>query len=154
MIGTTLRALLKISGTGGAGEAEYRNASSAAACIGSVSRPTGMDAVPPSHEAGINDTPANPQASGAVGLPHEKVGRLEPTNGKASGILSHPPHLSHAQATVPIQSFWERVALVRQDHEYFINHLMRCSRCYAPKDRYCPEGERRQELLRKAWEAN
>lgn len=44
---------------------------------------------------------------------------------------------------------WDKVALVRGDALLFTNHIMACPTCYAPRDRYCAEGQR----IKAAYEA-
>ncbi|MBW7471153.1 hypothetical protein [Marinobacter sp. F4218] len=52
---------------------------------------------------------------------------------------SHPKHVKRIQAR-------------KLTHDALINHLMACQRCYAPRCRYCPEGQRLRQDYHSAYE--
>lgn len=59
-----------------------------------------------------------------------------------------------AAALPAAANFWSRVGQVRPHHENFLNHIMACLKCYAPRNRYCSRGQELRQALQLAWSAS
>lgn len=83
------------------------------------------------------------------------IDRLKAHKPDLLAMLAHPKVTPRSAANdlAPVPpfapDFWDKVALVRGDCLLLTNHLMACPTCYAPRDRYCAEGQR----IKAAYEA-
>ncbi|MBZ2169042.1 MULTISPECIES: hypothetical protein [Marinobacter] len=57
-----------------------------------------------------------------------------------------PSHTEDPDKNVDWESNWQAA------HALFLNHLMACPACLAPRDRYCPQGARLRSGYRWAYE--
>lgn len=73
-------------------------------------------------------------------------------------LMRSDGHPLEDYATEPIRAperrpgHFERVQAWKASHDAMINHLMLCKRCYAPRKRYCPEGQQLRENYHAAYE--
>lgn len=81
-------------------------------------------------------------------LTADLIDRLKAHKPDLLAMLSDPQVTPRSAANDPAPAqpfapdFWDKVALVRGDGLALTNHIMACRTCYAPKDRYCEEGQR------------
>jgi hypothetical protein len=57
-----------------------------------------------------------------------------------------------SKATEPSLGHIERMWAWKRPHDAMINHLMLCRRCHAPRNRYCPEGQKLRDDYHSAYE--